>query len=160
MYRGKQFEAAAESAVGTGSDGPAAVASPSRFQTTANPSTTNLSTTHPARRSQRISDDEFLAHYFRRIDPAVAASFTKDQRHALRLMFGDRGATRHAVDMRCTFPLGWRRFYLVFLLGRDRRRMIRPRNGLPGDMGDWLAYLVMSLGLLAAIFVLLSLIKI
>ncbi|MDX1574568.1 MAG: hypothetical protein R3285_00155 [Kiloniellales bacterium] len=112
------------------------------------------------RRSQSLSDDEFLAHYFRRIDPAVAASFTKEQRHALRTMFGDRGATRHAVDVRCTFPLGWRRFYLVFLLGRDRRRVIRPRNGLPGDMGDWLAYLVLLLGLLAALFVLLSLVKV
>ena len=112
------------------------------------------------RRSGRISDDEFLAHYLRRIDPAVAASFTKEQRHAIRTMFGDRGATRHAVDVRCTFPLGWRRFYLVFLLGRDRRRMIRPRNGLPGDMGDWLTYLVMSLGLLAALFLLLSLVRI
>ena len=111
------------------------------------------------RRSTRLSDDDFLAHYFRRIDPAVAASFTKEQRHAIRTMFGDRGATRHAVDVRCTFPMGWRRFYLVFLLGRDRRKIIRPRNGLPGDMGDWLAYLVMTVGLLAALFVLLSLMK-
>ena len=126
MYRGKQFEAAAGPAVGTDSGRPAGVASQSGSH----------SKTTPTRRSQRISDDEFLAHYFRRIDPAVAASFTKEQRHALRLMFGDRGATRHAIDMRCTFPLGWRRFYLVFLLGRDRRRVIRPRNGLPGDMGD------------------------
>lgn len=155
MYRGKQFEAAAGPAVGTDSGASAAVAGPSQTRTPANPAATS-----PSRRSQRLSDDEFLAHYFRRIDPAVAASFTKEQRHALRTMFGDRGATRHAVDVRCTFPLGWRRFYLVFLLGRDRRRVIRPRNGLPGDMGDWLAYLVMSLGLLAALFVLLSLLKV
>ena len=87
----------------------------------------------------------------------MAASFTTEQRRAIRAMFGDRGATRHAVDVRCTFPLGWRRFYLVFLLGRDRRKMIRPRNGLPGDVGDWLAYLVLTLGLLAALFALLYL---
>lgn len=150
MYRGKQLEAAAGSAAGAESGRAAAVA----------PNSQSQSTTTPSRRAGRLSDDEFLAHYFRRIDPAVAASFTKEQRHAIRTMFGDRGATRHAVDVRCTFPLGWRRFYLVFLLGRDRRRTIRPRNGLPGDMGDWLAYLVMSLGLLAALFVLLSLMKI
>lgn len=114
----------------------------------------------PRRRPTRLSDDDFLAHYFRRIDPAVAASFTKEQRHAIRTMFGDRGATRHAVDVRCTFPLGWRRCYLVFLLGRDRRKIIRPRNGLPGDVGDWLAYLVMTVGLLSALFVLLSLMRI
>lgn len=150
MYRGKQLEAAAESAAGTGSGRVAGVTLDSRPKPTA----------ALPRRAARISDDEFLAHYLRRIDPAVAASFTKEQRHAIRIMFGDRGATRHAVDVRCTFPLGWRRCYLVFLLGRDRRRIIRPRNGLPGDMGDWLAYLVMSLGLLAALFVLLSFVKI
>jgi hypothetical protein len=150
MYRGKQLEAAAESAAGAGSGRAAGATLHSRSKPT----------TAPPRRTARISDDEFLAHYLRRIDPAVAASFTKEQRHAIRIMFGDRGATRHAVDVRCTFPLGWRRCYLVFLLGRDRRRIIRPRNGLPGDMGDWLAYLVMSLGLLAALFVLLSFVKI
>ena len=150
MYRGKQLEAAAESAAGAGSGRAAGVTLHSRSKPT----------TAPPRRTARISDDEFLAHYLRRIDPAVAASFTKEQRHAIRIMFGDRGATRHAVDVRCTFPLGWRRCYLVFLLGRHRRRIIRPRNGLPGDMGDWLAYLVMSLGLLAALFVLLSFVKI
>ncbi len=149
MYRSKQLEAAAASAASTTEPArPAALASA-------------CPTALPQRpRSSRLSDDDFLAHYFRRIDPAVAASFTKEQRHALRTMFGDRGATRHAIDVRCTFPLGWRRCYLVFLLGRDRRRIIRPRNGLPGGMGDWLAYLVMSMGLLMAIFVLLSVVKI
>ncbi len=148
MYRGKQLEAAAGPAARAESGRPAAVAPESH------------TTTAPSRRAARLSDDEFLAHYFRRIDPAVAASFTKEQRHAIRTMFGDRGATRHAVDVRYTFPLGWRRFYLVFLLGRDRRRIIRPRNGLPGDMGDWLADLVMAMGLLAALLVLLSFVKI
>jgi len=148
VYRSKQLEAAAAPAALTETARPTAVppASPA---------------TVPHRpRATRLSDDDFLAHYFRRIDPAVAASFTKEQRRAIRTMFGDRGATRHAIDVRCTFPLGWRRCYLVFLLGRDRRRIIRPRNGLPGDMGDWLAYLVMSMGLLVAIFVLLSVVTI
>ncbi len=154
MYRGKQLEAAAGPAAGAVSGRRAAVALKSRSQSTTAPPTA------PSRRAARLSDDEFLAHYFRRIDPAVAASFTKAQRHAIRTMLGDRGATRHAVDVRCTFPLGWRRFYLVFLLGRDRRRIIRPRNGLPGDMGDWLADLVMAMGLLAALLVLLSFVKI
>ena len=31
--------------------------------------------------------------------------------------------------------------------------------GLPGEMGDWLAYLMMLLGLLAALFVLISFMK-
>ena len=147
MYRSKHLEAAAAPAAST---------------ETAGPATAPLAPPAPATRQLRaapLSDDDFLAHYFRRIDPAVAASFTKEQRHAIRTMFGDRGATRHAVDIRCTFPLGWRRFYLVFLVGRDRRKIIRPRNGLPGEMGDWLAYLILSMGLLMALFVLLSVVK-
>jgi hypothetical protein len=148
VYSSKQLKAAAAPAASTETGRPAAIA-PASHTMVPRP-----------RRASRLSDDDFLAHYFRRIDPAVAASFTKEQRHAIRTMFGDRGATRHAIDVRCTFPLGWRRCYLVFLLGRDRRKMIRPRNGLPGDMGDWLAYLAMSMGLLVAIFVLLSIVKI
>jgi hypothetical protein len=148
VYSSKQLKAAAAPAASTETGRPAAIA----------PATHTMAPRR--RRASRLSDDDFLAHYFRRIDPAVAASFTKEQRHAIRTMFGDRGATRHAIDIRCTFPLGWRRCYLVFLLGRDRRKMIRPRNGLPGDMGDWLAYLAMSMGLLVAIFVLLSIVKI
>ncbi len=147
MYRSKHLEAAAAPAASTEAAGPAATP-------LAPPATATRQS-----RAARLSDDDFLAHYFRRIDPAVAASFTKEQRHAIRTMFGDRGATRHAVDIRCTFPLGWRRFYLVFLVGRDRRKIIRPRNGLPGDMGDWLAYLILSMGLLMALFVLLSVVK-
>ncbi len=107
----------------------------------------------------RCSEDAFLNHYFRRIDPAVAASFTKEQRAAIRTMFGDRGATRHPVDIRCTFPLGWRRFYLVFLMGHDRRKFIRPRNGLPGEIGDWLTYLVLLGVLFAALYLLISLFR-
>jgi hypothetical protein len=148
VYRSKHLEAAAAPAALTETARPTAV-----------PSASPATVPHRPRAS-RLSDDDFLAHYFRRIDPAVAASFTKEQRRAIRTMFGDRGATRHAIDVRCTFPLGWRRCYLVFLLGRDRRRIIRPRNGLPGDKGDWLAYLVMSMGLLVAIFVLLSVVTI
>jgi hypothetical protein len=148
VYRSKQPEAAAASAASPD------IARPGVLQF-ASPATAA-----PRTRAARLSEDEFLAHYFRLIDPAVAASFTKEQRRAIRAMFGDRGVTRHAIDIRCTFPLGWRRCYLVFLLGRDRRKRIRPRNGLPGDVGDWLAYLVMSLGLLTALFVLLSMVKI
>jgi len=154
MYRGKQLGTAA------GPDVRAETAPPAPGTAGAAGVDDAPKTAVQQRRPRRLSDDDFLAHYFRRIDPAVAASFTTEQRRAIRTMFGDRGATRHAVDVRCTFPVGWRRFYLVFLLGHDRRKIIRPRNGLPGDMGDWLAYLVMSLGLLAAIFVLLSLMKI
>ncbi len=81
-----------------------------------------------ARRAEArsASDRAFLDHYFRRLDPEVAASFTAKQRDAIATMFGARGIARHAVEVRRSipFPGGWR-LYLVFLLGRERRTISR-----------------------------------
>ncbi len=81
-----------------------------------------------ARRAEarNASDRAFLDHYFRRLDPEVAAGFTEEQRDAIATMFGARGIARHAVEVRRSvpFPGGWR-LYLVFLLGRERRTMSR-----------------------------------
>ncbi len=81
-----------------------------------------------ARRAEaRIASDRaFLDHYFRRLAPEVAASFTAEQRDAIATMFGARGIARHAVEVRRSvpFPGGWR-LYLVFLLGRERRTISR-----------------------------------
>lgn len=65
--------------------------------------------------------DPFLDHYFKRIDPRIAASFTTEQREAIKAMFGARGIARHAVEIRRSLPIGRGRFYLVLLLGRERR---------------------------------------
>ena len=80
--------------------------------------------TGPARRprSRSASDQAVLEHYFKRLDPEVAASFTEAQREAIQTMFGARELAKHAVELRRSVPLpGGRRFYLVFLLGRERR---------------------------------------
>ncbi len=78
------------------------------------------------RRNQDARAEAFLDHYFKRLDPEVAASFTEAQREAITTMFGARGITRHAVEVRRSFPVpgGWR-FYLVFLCGRERRALSR-----------------------------------
>ncbi len=81
-----------------------------------------------ARRAEarNASERAFLDHYFRRLDPEVAASFSAEQRDAIAAMFGARGFARHAVEVRRSvpFPGGWR-LYLVFLLGRERRTISR-----------------------------------
>lgn len=70
--------------------------------------------------------DPFIEHYFKRLDPEVAASFTPAQRDAIRVMFGARGIAEHAVELRRSIPfLGGRRFYLVLLMGRERRGLAR-----------------------------------
>lgn len=70
--------------------------------------------------------DPFIEHYFKRLDPQIAASFTPEQRDAIRVMFGARGIAQHAVELRRSIPfLGGRRFYLVFLMGQERRGLAR-----------------------------------
>lgn len=65
--------------------------------------------------------DPFIDHYFKRIDPQVAASFTPEQQEAIKTMFGARGIARHTVELRRSLPVGKRRYYLVLLLGREQR---------------------------------------
>lgn len=69
--------------------------------------------------------DPFIEHYFKRIDPRMAASFTAEQCAAIKEMFGARGVAKHAVELRRSVPIGRQRYYLVLLLGRERRAFDR-----------------------------------
>ncbi|NIA68091.1 3-phosphoshikimate 1-carboxyvinyltransferase [Pelagibius litoralis] len=69
--------------------------------------------------------DPFIEHYFKRIDPQLAASFSEEQCAAIKEMFGARGVAKHAVELRRSVPIGWRRYYLVLLMGRERRTFDR-----------------------------------
>lgn len=82
-----------------------------------------------AARQAAPTGEEVLAHYFKRIDPDVAASFTREQREALKTMLGARGIAHHSLEVRRRLRLGKRRFYLVFLLGKENRM----RDRLMGD---------------------------
>ncbi len=69
--------------------------------------------------------DPFIEHYFKRIDPNMAASFSAEQCAAIKQMFGARGVAKHAVELRRSIPIGRRRFYLVVLMGREQRTFNR-----------------------------------
>lgn len=69
--------------------------------------------------------DPFIEHYFKRIDPKMAASFSEEQCAAIKQMFGARGVAKHAVELRRSIPIGRRRFYLVLLMGREQRTFNR-----------------------------------
>ena len=72
-----------------------------------------------------VSKDPFIEHYFKRIDPRLAASFSDEQCAAIKEMFGARGVAKHAVEIRRSLPIGRQRYYLVLLLGRERRAFDR-----------------------------------
>lgn len=100
----------------------------------------------------RSSDDTTLEHYLQRVPPAVAASFTDEQRAALRTMLGGRGITKHLIEVRRAFPLGRKRFYFVFLFGKDRRTLSRaPASGPLANPFKLLAYLTGGALALAAL---------
>lgn len=85
----------------------------------------DLATTETLGTSGGARDNTALDNYLKRIDPQVAASFTAPQRQALKTILGLRAPTRHTVEVRRSFGLGRKRYYLVFLLGRDRRALAR-----------------------------------
>lgn len=98
------------------------------FQQTATPEDLDQAAVHAAAGTTpaapemaKASRDPFIDHYFKRIDPQVAATFTQEQCEAIKTMFGARGMAQHAVEVRRSLPIGRRRYYLVLLLGRERR---------------------------------------
>lgn len=102
----------------------------------------------------RRRPDPFLDNYLKRIDPAIAASFTEEQRRAIRSMFDGRVVRDHKIDIRHSFGFGRHRFYMVILGGRERRLLPKSRPQDPlSQIAGLLGYLALTGGLLAALAV-------
>jgi hypothetical protein len=71
------------------------------------------------------SDDPFFVRFFERVPVDVASTFTAGQLDAIKRAFGARTPGAHAIDIRTSVPFGPRRFYVVFLAGRERRNADR-----------------------------------
>lgn len=67
------------------------------------------------------STDKFVQEFFTCISPKTASTFTDTQLIALKQAFGDRLNKRHAVDIRLSIPFFKRGFYIVLLLGKEKR---------------------------------------
>ena len=99
--------------------------------------------------------DRRLERALRLIDPVVAESFTAEQRRAIRTMLGLRGERRPLFEWRGGFGLTSGRYFLTLYGGRERRAArVRPRAGLRRLLSDSLPPVVMSVLLLALLFVL------
>ena len=109
-------------------------------------------TSHNATRRNKDSD-AFLDHYFKRIDPAVARSFTAEQRDAIKSILGARGMAKHAVEIRRSVPFGKRRLYFVFLMGKEHRSLLRlRRDGAISRPFNMLVYICLAALLSAPVF--------
>lgn len=97
------------------------------------------------RHSLQVDADTFLAHYFKRIDPAVATSFSPAQRQAMVRMFATRWSEKHPVNIRKSLGIGRRRIYVVLLAGREKRPMSRlRREGALNPVASLLFYALLT----------------
>ena len=78
-------------------------------------------------RGDPAAGDPFLEEFFQRIPDKTARTFTRDQLIAIKMAFGARSWGVHSIDLRLSLPLLWRRFYLVLLMGPERRSPKRRR---------------------------------
>lgn len=70
--------------------------------------------------------DPFTQHVFSQLDPKVFASLNLVQLEALRAAIGASApGKQHPVDIRLTPSFYFARFYIVLLMGRDRRSATR-----------------------------------
>nr|WP_314562057.1 3-phosphoshikimate 1-carboxyvinyltransferase [uncultured Pseudomonas sp.] len=69
--------------------------------------------------------DPFIAGLKERLPEALRESFTDEQLEALKLAFGTRSWGKHSVDLRGTVKFWHRRYYFVFLAGRNYRQLSR-----------------------------------
>lgn len=65
--------------------------------------------------------DPFVQEFFARIPPKTATTFTDTQLAALKQVFKERISKRHAVDIKLSMPFFKQGFYIVLLLGKEKR---------------------------------------
>lgn len=63
----------------------------------------------------------FVQEFFARIPPKTATTFTDTQLAALKQVFKERISKRHAVDIKLSMPFFKQGFYIVLLLGKEKR---------------------------------------
>lgn len=74
-------------------------------------------------------EEETLGRFLKKLPPEVAASFDASQRQALMTALTTSARPNKQVDVRKSFSLLGRRYYVVVLLGKDRRTHRRIRIG-------------------------------
>ena len=72
-----------------------------------------------------------IARFYAELDRDIAQALTAEQKAAVeKAVLAVALASRHPVDIRRSFPFFGKRFYLVFLLGRDLRQCHREESTL------------------------------
>ena len=69
--------------------------------------------------------DPFLQQMFARMSPGAKFTFSPAQIDEIKKAFSARSFTSHAVDVRHSFSLFGKSYYLIFLAGSERRSASR-----------------------------------
>ncbi|MBD2294087.1 hypothetical protein H6G06_11435 [Anabaena sphaerica FACHB-251] len=80
--------------------------------------------THP----NNYQKDPFVQKILAGIPAQTAATFTDAQLSELKRVFIERVSNSSAVDMRLSIPFFKRKFYLVLLMGKEKRSQQRLKN--------------------------------
>ncbi|SRR5712692_7678484 len=79
---------------------------------------------------EREETDPFLRQMFARMSPGAKYLFTPYQLDEIKRAFSARSFGAHAVDLRFSIRFFRTSYYIVFLLGRERRLRARQRRKL------------------------------
>jgi len=80
---------------------------------------------------EREETDPFLRQMFARMSPGAKYLFTPYQLDEIKRAFSARSFGAHAVDLRLSIRFFRTSYYVVFLLGRERRLRARRHRKLP-----------------------------
>lgn len=100
-----------------------------------------------------------ITRFYQSLDEETAATLTAEQKQAVeKAVLEISLSSRHRIDVRRSFPFLTRRYYFVFLFGRDLRRYPRHESAL------WRVTITLLLALailicLSSVFIALYLIK-
>lgn len=103
------------------------------------------------------SSEAFTHFVINRIDPKIRKSLTSTQLKAIKeAVAANSPFNRHPIDIRGVVPFFFARFYLVVLMGRDRRNQVKRKELLRRRESDILANAVFYLFLISPLFLLLA----
>jgi hypothetical protein len=100
--------------------------------------------------------DPFVQQFFARIPPKTATTFTDTQLAALKQVFKERISKRHAVDIKLSMPFFKQGFYIVLLLGKEKRAKKRLQAAISQPVNSILltiSVLVLITSLLGSLYI-------
>lgn len=74
------------------------------------------------KQTSNIRKDPKIKSLIARLPDEIKYSFNDEQLEALKIVLGDNDWKTHPIDIRTTFGLFGKRYYLVFIAGKSHRR--------------------------------------